>query len=157
MKGNVAAGAVERRSLTGSACRRVGRRLPNPAGCCVAAGRRRAASGYGREVSLGELRELGDACGCLGSNVCCLVMCWHPASSPRPRQRWRSRGGSCWWLLLRTLGVTSVKARLRKLVKICLFSTGLKSQNHRTVGVGRDLCGSPSPTSCPSRVTCSRL
>jgi len=25
------------------------------------------------------------------------------------------------------------------------------------VGVGRDLCGSPSPTPCPSRVTQSRL
>jgi len=24
--------------------------------------------------------------------------------------------------------------------------TGIESQNHRTVGVGRDLCGSPSPT-----------
>ena len=28
---------------------------------------------------------------------------------------------------------------------------------HRLVGVGRDLCGSPSPTPCPSRVTQSRL
>ena len=32
-----------------------------------------------------------------------------------------------------------------------------ESQNHRIVGVGRDLCGSPSPTPCPSRVTQSRL
>ena len=32
-----------------------------------------------------------------------------------------------------------------------------KSQNHRMVRVGRDLCGSPSPTPCPSRVTQSRL
>ena len=31
------------------------------------------------------------------------------------------------------------------------------SQNHSMVGVGRDLCGSPSPTPCPSRVTQSRL
>jgi len=31
------------------------------------------------------------------------------------------------------------------------------SQNHRMVGVGRDLCGSHSPTSCRSRVTQSRL
>ena len=31
------------------------------------------------------------------------------------------------------------------------------SQNHRIVGVGRDLCGSPSPTPCRSRVTHSRL
>jgi len=31
------------------------------------------------------------------------------------------------------------------------------SQNHRMVGVGRDLCGSHSPTLCPSRVTYSRL
>ena len=30
-------------------------------------------------------------------------------------------------------------------------------QNHRMVGVGRTLCGSPSPTPCPSRVTQSRL
>ena len=30
-------------------------------------------------------------------------------------------------------------------------------QNHRMVGVGRDLCGSPSPTPCPSRVTQNRL
>ena len=32
-----------------------------------------------------------------------------------------------------------------------------ESQNHRMVGVGRDLCGSPSPTPCRSRVTYSRL
>ena len=31
------------------------------------------------------------------------------------------------------------------------------SQNHRMVGFGRDLCGSPSPTPCRSRVTYSRL
>jgi len=31
------------------------------------------------------------------------------------------------------------------------------SQNHRIVGVGRDLCGSPSPTPCRSRVTQTRL
>jgi len=31
------------------------------------------------------------------------------------------------------------------------------SQNHSMVGVGRDLCGSPSPTPCRSRVTQSRL
>ena len=30
-------------------------------------------------------------------------------------------------------------------------------QNHRIVGVGRDLCGSSSPTPCRSRVTYSRL
>jgi len=35
--------------------------------------------------------------------------------------------------------------------------TKTESQNHRIVGVGRDLCGSPSPTPCPSRVTHSRL
>jgi len=32
-----------------------------------------------------------------------------------------------------------------------------ESQKHRMVGVGRDLCGSPSPIPCPSRVTQSRL
>jgi len=32
-----------------------------------------------------------------------------------------------------------------------------ESQNHSTLGVGRDLCGSPSPTPCRSRVTQSRL
>ena len=32
-----------------------------------------------------------------------------------------------------------------------------ESQNHRMFRVGRDLCGSPSPTPCPSRVTQSRL
>ena len=31
------------------------------------------------------------------------------------------------------------------------------SCDHRMVRVGRDLCGSPSPTPCPSRVTQSRL
>jgi len=31
------------------------------------------------------------------------------------------------------------------------------SQDPSMVGVGRDLCGSPSPTPCPSRVTYSRL
>ena len=37
-------------------------------------------------------------------------------------------------------------------------STALcKSQNHSMVGLGRDLCGSPSPTPCRSRVTHSRL
>jgi len=30
-------------------------------------------------------------------------------------------------------------------------------QNHRMLGVGSDLCGSPSPTPCRSRVTQSRL
>jgi len=35
--------------------------------------------------------------------------------------------------------------------------SSLSAQNHRMVGVGRDLCGSPSPTHCPSRVTQSRL
>ena len=34
---------------------------------------------------------------------------------------------------------------------------GLSSQNPSMAGVGRDLCGSPSPTACPSRVTQSRL
>ena len=33
----------------------------------------------------------------------------------------------------------------------------LQAQNHRMVGVGRDLCGSPSTTPCRSRVTYSRL
>jgi len=32
-----------------------------------------------------------------------------------------------------------------------------ESQNDSMVGVGRDLCGSPSPTPCRSRVTHSRL
>ena len=32
-----------------------------------------------------------------------------------------------------------------------------QSQHHRMVGVGRDLCGSPSPTPCRSRVAYSRL
>jgi len=32
-----------------------------------------------------------------------------------------------------------------------------ESQNHRMVRVGSDLCGSPSPTPCRSRVTPSRL
>ena len=32
-----------------------------------------------------------------------------------------------------------------------------ESQNHRMFGAGRDLCGSPSPTPCRSRVTYSRL
>ena len=36
-------------------------------------------------------------------------------------------------------------------------SSFTESQNHRMFGVGRDLCGSPSPTPCPSRVTESRL
>jgi len=34
---------------------------------------------------------------------------------------------------------------------------GTESQNHRMFGVGRDLCGSPSPTPCQSRVTYSGL
>ena len=33
----------------------------------------------------------------------------------------------------------------------------VRSQNHRMFGVGRDLCGSPSPTPCRSRVTQSGL
>ena len=37
------------------------------------------------------------------------------------------------------------------------LSVFMESQNHRMVGVGRALCGSPSPTPCPSRVTQSRL
>ena len=38
-----------------------------------------------------------------------------------------------------------------------LPEANIESQNHRIVGVGRDLCGSSSPTPCPSRVTYSRL
>ena len=34
---------------------------------------------------------------------------------------------------------------------------GPLARYHRMVGVGRDLCGSPSPTPCRSRVTQSRL
>ena len=34
---------------------------------------------------------------------------------------------------------------------------GINTESYRTVGVGRDLCGSPSPTPCQSRVTQSRL
>jgi len=36
-------------------------------------------------------------------------------------------------------------------------STPPAPQNHRMIGVGRALCGSPSPAPCPSRVTHSRL
>jgi len=36
-------------------------------------------------------------------------------------------------------------------------AAGHESQNHRMFGVGRDLCGSSSPTPCQSRVTQSRL
>jgi len=43
------------------------------------------------------------------------------------------------------------------MVTYSLWATAVHSQNHRMVGVGRDLCGSPSPTSCRSRVTYSRL
>ena len=39
---------------------------------------------------------------------------------------------------------------------LCLFSP-IESESHRMVGVGRDLCGSSSPTPCRSRVTYSRL
>jgi len=37
------------------------------------------------------------------------------------------------------------------------LSKDFASQNPSMVGVGRALCGSPSPTPCPSRVTQSRL
>jgi len=37
------------------------------------------------------------------------------------------------------------------------FGLFTESQNHRMFGVGRDLCGSPSPTPCQSRVAYSRL
>jgi len=40
--------------------------------------------------------------------------------------------------------------------QLCLHNPA-RSQNHRIVAVGRDLCGSPSPTPCRSRVTHSRL
>ena len=38
-----------------------------------------------------------------------------------------------------------------------LFHSHRVTQNPSMAGVGRDLCGSPSPTPCPSRVTQSRL
>ena len=37
------------------------------------------------------------------------------------------------------------------------IKNNLTIENHSMVGVGRDLCGSPSPTLCPRRVTHSRL
>ena len=40
---------------------------------------------------------------------------------------------------------------------VCRTHRFTESQNHRMLGVGRDLCGSPSPTPCPSRVTQSRM
>jgi len=39
----------------------------------------------------------------------------------------------------------------------CFRTCACLSQNHRVAGVGRDLCGSSSPTPCPSRVAYSRL
>jgi len=36
-------------------------------------------------------------------------------------------------------------------VTSCHFMTFTESQNHRLVGVGRDLCGSPSPTPWPKQ------
>jgi len=41
--------------------------------------------------------------------------------------------------------------------QVLLASPRVRSQNHRMVGVGRDVCGSSSPTPCRSRVTYSRL
>jgi len=38
-----------------------------------------------------------------------------------------------------------------------IYQLFTESQNHRMLGVGRALWGSPSPTPCPSRVTHSRL
>jgi len=43
------------------------------------------------------------------------------------------------------------------LQQLRLFFPGVDPQNHRTVRIGRDLCGSSSPTPCRSRVTQSRL
>jgi len=42
-------------------------------------------------------------------------------------------------------------------VTMWLMVNNVISQNHRMVGVRMDLCGSPSPTPCPSRLTQSRL
>jgi len=59
--------------------------------------------------------------------------------------------------------LTSVSPRhLRYLRYLCCSAVTqqfliTESQNHRVVGAGRDLCGSPSPTPCQSRVTQSRL
>ena len=47
--------------------------------------------------------------------------------------------------------------RWAKVLPLGISPPPAKSQHHRMVGVGRDLCGSPSPTPCRSRVTQSRL
>jgi len=43
------------------------------------------------------------------------------------------------------------KGTVGSLISFCIIV--MRPQNHRMVGVGRDLCGSSSPTPCRSRVT----
>jgi len=45
----------------------------------------------------------------------------------------------------------SYEERLRELGQFSLENTITESQNHRMVGVGRDLCGSSSPTLLPKQ------
>jgi len=63
---------------------------------------------------------------------------------------------------VRTMAVSGVpcavwKGKGRMESRTLGSSSLIAQENHRMVGVGRDLCGSPSPTPCQSRVTQSRL
>ena len=61
-------------------------------------------------------------------------------------------------LLERLLEATqSPNTKFLSITQLTLTIKFTESQKHRMVGVGRDLCGSSSPTSCRSRVTYSRL
>ena len=76
----------------------------------------------------------------------------------------RGQSGSCWCSLWRARslarnGQNSCNAALL-ITKLLRYLSGClgaaESQNHSMAGVRRALCGSPSPTPCPSRVTQSR-
>jgi len=118
----------------------------------------------GRERRSLSSREGGTLAGPLAPKLWCVKPMFHCfASYPFSGSDWSQlcleSTEQSWWPQ-RSLLRRRARQHLRK--SFCQFkiregeSTGL-SQSHRMVGVGRDLCGSPSPTPCPSRVTQSRL
>jgi len=60
------------------------------------------------------------------------------------------------WLQIQLIKEISniIHLEFRRVFDLALLKkqkTSIESQNHRTVGVGRDLCGSPSPTLLPKQ------
>jgi len=79
------------------------------------------------------------------------VPCGHGAEGGTGYQGWEH-------LLPRSVSPVSAGRTQGRIQPHALAAAGSGHRHtRRMVGVGRDLCGSPSPTPCPSRVTYSRL